>query len=105
VTSFGIWQLFARDGKPTWYVLPTGSWLDLTYRTTIYQPRATKWLGSTFNPASLQMTPIGEATFQFSELSISGPTTNAARMTMSYQLTAGEYSGSSSLVSMSRKPF
>ncbi|MFM7462411.1 MAG: hypothetical protein ACKO15_16415, partial [Burkholderiales bacterium] len=60
---FGIWFTFALDGNPTWYVMPSGGWLDNRYSATMFRAQSSPWLGVTYDAAKLIVAPIGSVWF------------------------------------------
>jgi hypothetical protein len=65
-TLFSVWYTYGLDAKPTWYVMPGGSWQDNRYSGDLLSTSAAGWLGTAYNPASLQVTRVGSAEFNFS---------------------------------------
>lgn len=64
---FGTLFVYAADGRPTWYVIPAGQFLDPTrfegqlYRTT------GPYFGGPFDPTQVQTIPAGTATIIFDQ--------------------------------------
>jgi hypothetical protein len=60
---FGIWFTFALDGSPTWYVMPSGSWLGNRYSATMFRAQAGPWLGRPYEATRLIVVPVGSVSF------------------------------------------
>lgn len=64
---FGTLFVYGADGRPTWYVIPSGQFVDATrfegqlYRTT------GPYFGGPFNPAQVQPIPAGSAIIIFDQ--------------------------------------
>ena len=57
---FSVWFTYDADGQPTWYVLPSGGWVDeKTYQGRIYRANGSPWLGRQYDPAALRLTDVG----------------------------------------------
>ena len=93
---FGVWYTYGQDGRPTWYVLPNGSWNGSTYSGPFYGTTGSVWLGATYNPNQLTVTPAGTLDFTF---------TNANAATMKYAFTAGPFSGTTQSKLIVRQPY
>jgi hypothetical protein len=95
-TLFGVWYTYGADGRNTWFVLPGGTWSGTTYAGTLYSTTGSPWLGATYNPAALQVNPVGTLSLNFS---------NANAATMTYTFNAGPYAGTSQSKSIVRQPY
>lgn len=93
---FGVWYTYGTDGKPTWFVLPNGSWNGNTYSGPFYSTTGSPWLGAAYNPGQLNVTQAGTLSFNF---------TNASNGTMSYTFTAGPFSGTTQTKTILRQPY
>lgn len=63
---FLAWYVYASDGKPMWYVIPSGEWTSTTtYAGTIYEARG-PGLGVPFDPMAVKRTAVGSGTLAFS---------------------------------------
>jgi hypothetical protein len=92
---FGVWYTYGPDGKPTWYVLPNGSWNGTTYAGPFYSTIGSSWLGVPYDATKLGVTLAGTLTLGF---------TDANNATMGYSFTSGPFAGttqSKSIVRMS----
>ncbi|CAH1904903.1 conserved hypothetical protein [Candidatus Nitrotoga sp. HW29] len=62
---FAVWFVYDQAGQPTWYTLQPGQWLSSTvYTGPIYKTTGT-YLGVTYDPGQLVVTPVGTGTFSF----------------------------------------
>ena len=62
---FAAWFVYDQMGQPTWYTLQPGQWLSSTvYTGPIYKTTGT-YLGATYDPGQLVVTPVGTGTFSF----------------------------------------
>ena len=93
---FGVWYTYGPDGKPTWYVLPNGSWNGNTYSGPFYSTTGSAWLGATYNPNQLAVTAAGTLGFSF---------TDANNATMNYTFTTGPFSGTTQSKTIVRQPY
>ncbi len=93
---FGVWYTYGTDGKPTWFVLPNGSWNGITYSGPFYGTTGSPWLGATYNPNQLNVTEAGTLSFNF---------TNANNATMNYTFTAGPFAGTTQTKAILRQPY
>lgn len=63
---FAVWFAYGSDGKPTWYVIPGGAWLDgTTFSGTVYRTSGPP-LSGPFDPALVTRTVAGQGTLAFS---------------------------------------
>jgi hypothetical protein len=92
----GIWFTFALDGSPTWYVLPSGSWLGDSYTTTMFRAQAGPWLGRAYDPARLLTVPVGNVSF---EVGANGG------LRFTYRFDTGVFTNLVQSKSMVRRPF
>lgn len=93
---FAVWYTYGADGKPTWYVLPDGTWSGTTYSGKMYSTTGSAWLGATYNPAQLVVTEAGTLSFNFS---------NANNATMNYTFTSGPFNGTTQPKAIVRQPY
>ena len=93
---FGVWYTYGLDGKPTWYVLPTGTWNGNTYSGLFYSTAGSAWLGTTYNPGQLAVTEAGTMSFSFA---------NANAATMNYTFTSGPFAGTTQSKNIVRQPY
>jgi len=64
---FAAWYTYDSAGKPTWLVMPGGTWTSTnTYTGALFRTRSAPVLGTTYNPSSLVVTQAGTLTFTFS---------------------------------------
>jgi hypothetical protein len=67
---FAVWYTYDQAGRTVWYVVPDGSWTNATtYSGAAYRTTGSAWLGVPYNVASLAVIPVGNVTFQFTDLS------------------------------------
>ncbi len=93
---FGVWYTYGADGKPTWFVLPDGTWNGTTYSGKMYNTTGSVWLGAPYNPNQLAVTEAGTLSFAF---------TNANNATMNYTFTSGPFSGTTQSKAIVRQPY
>lgn len=75
-TLFATWFTYDNAGQTTWFVMSNGTWASSnTYTGTLYRARGSAVIGSAYNPAAFQLTPVGGLTLQFN---------NAGAGTMTY---------------------
>ncbi|BBJ23401.1 hypothetical protein W01_13280 [Candidatus Nitrotoga sp. AM1P] len=66
---FAAWFVYDQAGQPIWYTLQPGQWLSPTaYSGPIYKTTGT-YLGVTYDPGQLVVTPVGTGTFIFHDYS------------------------------------
>jgi len=91
-TLFTLWYTYEKDGRPTWFVMPNGSWTSAnTWSASVYRASGSAWLGAQYDPGRHSLSPVGAVTFTFSDAQ------NAA---MSYTI-----DGVSGTNSLTRLPF
>lgn len=74
---FGVWFTYGADGKPIWFSLQAGEWVDgATYRGTIVRTRGTPWPVG-YDASKLEVRGVGTFTLRI---------VDAARMTFDYSL-------------------
>ncbi|HEX6634121.1 MAG TPA: choice-of-anchor U domain-containing protein [Usitatibacter sp.] len=70
-TLFTVWFTYDSSRMPRWYVVPGGSWVDLdpnahrTYAGTFYRTHGSPWVGRSYDPSQLQVTPVGTLQMHF----------------------------------------
>jgi hypothetical protein len=92
---FGLWFTFDRDGLPTWYVWPTGSWLAQRYTATLYRATSAPWVGVSYDASRLALNAAGTMTFDADEL---------GGLQKRYQLTAAPFGGVTQTKVLQRRP-
>ena len=93
---FAVWYTYGTDGKPTWFVLPDGTWAGNTYSGTMYSTTGSAWLGVAYNKNLLAAAIAGTLSFNFA---------NANNATMNYSFTAGPFAGTTQAKSIVRQPY
>ena len=93
---FGVWYTYGPDGKPTWYVLPNGSWNGTTYSGPFYSTTGSAWVGATYDPVQLKPIEAGTLNFSF---------TGANNATMNYTFTTGTFAGTTQSKAIVRQPY
>jgi V8-like Glu-specific endopeptidase len=79
-TLIAVWYAYGADGRPLWYVVPSGSWSgNDTYTGTIYRTTAAPnpFFGSNFNASAVSRLPVGTMQLRF---------INSANATMTYTI-------------------
>jgi hypothetical protein len=67
---FAVWFVYGSDGKPLWYVMPSGNWISSQiYRGSIYRTNG-PWFRDRFDPARVGITQVGTGTFRFDGMEI-----------------------------------
>ncbi|WP_171089366.1 hypothetical protein [Usitatibacter rugosus] len=65
---FAVWFTYGADGKPTWFVMPAGSWTDAsTYEGRLYRTRSSPWFGPQYDGFQLLSFDIGTFRFRFTD--------------------------------------
>ncbi len=95
-SAVGIWYTFERSGRPTWFVMSGGGWLDLRYAGTLYRLSGATWAPGRYDASRLITTPIGELLLEFGGDSAGQ---------MSYRFDGGAYRGVSQTKIVVRQPF
>ena len=91
-TLFNLWYTYDRDGKPTWFVMPGGTWTAAnTYTAAVYRASGPPWLGVQYDASRHSVTQVGTVTFTF---------TDAQNAAMSYTI-----DGVSGTNALTRLPF
>jgi hypothetical protein len=91
-TLFSLWYTYDRDGRPTWLVMPGGTWTAAnTYTATAYRASGPPWLGVPYDASRHSTVPVGTVTFTF---------TDAQNAAMSYTI-----DGVSGTNALTRVPF
>jgi hypothetical protein len=66
-TLFSLWFTYDESGKPTWFVMSGGEWIDgQNYRGTIYKAVGSPWLGAAYDVSRHHLTDVGTFRFNFS---------------------------------------
>jgi hypothetical protein len=64
---FAVWFTYDEQGKPVWYVMPSGYWSDAqTWAGRIYRPTGSAWLGHTYDPSLFRTVDAGSFRLRFS---------------------------------------
>jgi Calx-beta domain/Putative Ig domain len=88
---FGAWFTYGEDGKPTWFVLPGGTWSGTRFSGDLYATTGSAWLGVVYDPQRLLANKVGTVTIDFA---------NANEATMTYTV-----NGLTQTKRMTRQPF
>ncbi len=62
---FVVWFVYNSAGAPTWYVIPSGRWETYSRYTGAVYKTTGPFLGSSFDPTAVSVTPVGNATLSF----------------------------------------
>jgi len=64
---FGLWFTYDAAGKATWFVMPSGAWLQKNdYRGKIYRVVGSPWVGATYDASRHQTIEAGTFRYFFS---------------------------------------
>ncbi|MBL8512060.1 MAG: hypothetical protein JNM52_10495, partial [Betaproteobacteria bacterium] len=74
-TLFVVWYTYGADGRVKWFVMPGGNWSGNSYTGMLYETTSSAWLGVAYNPAALQVLPVGSMTLDFAGISNGRATT------------------------------
>ena len=67
-TLFSTWFTYDTDGSGMWLVMPNGQSTGANaYAGTLYRTTGPAFNAATFDPSSVQATPVGTASFSFSD--------------------------------------
>lgn len=89
---FLVWFTYGDDGKPTWFVMPGGTWSDSrSYSGSIYRTAGTDWIVGPYDASKLKASTVGSYTMTF---------TPDGRATFGYVL-----EGRSGTLALERQPF
>jgi len=67
-TLFSIWYTYDREGKPTWFVMPGGTWTAAgTYSASAYRAIGPPWLGVPYDVSRHSLAPVGNVTVTFTD--------------------------------------
>ncbi len=65
---FGVWYTYDAQGKVTWYYMPGGSFTSTNiFSGALYRTTSSPWLGTVYNPATINVTPVGNVTLTFND--------------------------------------
>ena len=65
-TLFTLWYTYDRDGRPTWFVMPNGSWTAAnTWSAPVYRANGAAWVGVPYDASRHSLVPVGTMTFTF----------------------------------------
>ena len=64
---FALWFTYDENGKPTWFVMPAGSWAQYgDYSGRIFRAAGPPWLGVPYDASRHRLTDVGSFRFLFS---------------------------------------
>jgi CubicO group peptidase (beta-lactamase class C family) len=67
-TMFGVWYTYDAEGKVQWYFMPGGTFTSANiFSGALYRTTSSPWLGSLYNAALLNVTPVGNLSLTFSD--------------------------------------
>ena len=67
-TMFGVWYNYDALGKVQWLFMPGGSFTSANiFSGALYRTTSSPWLGAAYNPALLNISPVGNLTLTFSD--------------------------------------
>jgi hypothetical protein len=91
-TLFMVWFTYDAEGRPTWYVMPQGSWMDAsTYDGRIYRAEGSPWAGRVYDATRFRTVDVGSY-----RLRLTGP----SAATLAYSI-----EGRSGMLELARQPF
>ena len=62
------WYVYDAAGQPVWYSIQSGHWTDFrTWTGVVYQTHGPRFFDGAFNPALIQIEPVGTATLNFDQ--------------------------------------
>lgn len=65
---FATWFVYGLDNRPTWYVIPDGTWTsDQQYTGKVYRTRGPDFQAPVWTPGLVQVIEVGTATLQFTK--------------------------------------
>jgi len=65
-TLFTLWYTYGPDGRPTWFVMPNGSWTAAnTWSAPVYRANGAAWVGVPYDASRHSLVPVGTMTFTF----------------------------------------
>lgn len=63
---FSAWFTYDASGAPTWFVMPSGDWIDsATYAGRIYRTSGSPWAGSVYDASAFKSTDAGSFRIHF----------------------------------------
>ncbi len=102
-TQFAVWYSYNSNARPTWWVMSDGALNmlgnNLQYSGTLYQTRGAAWLGASYDPAPLQITPVGTLRLNL------GANIIVNDIAMDAQFLSGEFAGTTNVKKIVRQPF
>jgi len=64
---FGLWFTYDANGKPTWFVMPSGSWVVKDdWQGKIYRADGPPWLGVPYDVSRHKVNEVGTFRYRFS---------------------------------------
>jgi hypothetical protein len=63
---FSVWFTYDASGAPTWFVMPSGQWIDAqTYVGRIYRTSGSAWAGTAYDASAFKSTDAGSFRVRF----------------------------------------
>ena len=63
---FGVWFTYDAEGKPTWFVMPSGRWATLdSYEGRMFRTTGSPWVGQNYDANALKPVDVGSFKFRF----------------------------------------
>jgi hypothetical protein len=62
---FVVWMTYGDDGKPTWFVMPNGSWHGMSYEGAIYRASGPRW--PDYDAGLLKLETVGSFRLDFQD--------------------------------------
>jgi hypothetical protein len=68
-TLFLLWYTYERDGRPTWFVVSSGTWTAANvYTGTAYRASGPPWIGVPYDASRHSVQPVGSVTVTFGDI-------------------------------------
>ena len=61
----GVWYTYDDQGKPTWFIMPGGTFTGDQFAGTLYSTVSSPWLGATYDPARFTSAAVGSMLLSF----------------------------------------
>ena len=83
-TMFIAWYTYDAQGRPTWFVVPGGTWVgNSRFTARAYRASGVPWAGVPFNAGGVSLSDVGSITLDFQDASHATFTTTIDGVTVS----------------------